>query len=86
MLLGKQALQRQLLAFDQHRQLVLERLVLFVLGVLRFFVNFQEAFELQHRTGDAEAVRRVTGFCVDVDGRLVEDGGVHLRGDEALPD
>ena len=51
-----EAFQRQLLAFDQQRQLVLQRLIFFVLAVLGLFVNFQEAFELQDRAGNAEAI------------------------------
>ncbi len=48
MLLRLQFTQCELLAHFQCRQLVLERLVFFVLGVLGFLVNFQEAFKLQH--------------------------------------
>ncbi len=53
---GLKLLQRQLLARDQQRQLVLKRLVFLVLAVLRLLVDLEEAFELQHRAGHAEAV------------------------------
>ncbi len=71
---------------DQQRQLVLERLVFFVLAVLRLLVNLQEAFELQDRAGHAEAVGFVAVLGIDVHGRLIEDRRIHLRGDKALPD
>ncbi len=76
----------ELLAFGQHRQLVLERLVFFVLAVFRLLVNLEEAFELEHRTGNAEAVNVIAALGVDVHRGLVEDGRVHLRGHKALPD
>ena len=86
MLLRLQFFQRQLLAGFKRRQFVLEFFVFFVLAVLRFFVDLEEAVELHHRSGHAEPVDVVAGFGVDVDGGLVEDRGRHLRGDKALPD
>ncbi len=70
-----QALQRELLAFYQRGQLVLQRLIFFVLAVLRLFVDLQEAFELQDRAGDAEAIAVVARLRlgIDVDGGLIED-------------
>ena len=64
------------------------------LDVLGFFVNLEEAFELQDRSGDAEVVAGGVGYAalpaeadgIDIHGGLVEDGGGHLAGDEALPD
>ncbi len=44
------------LAFGHLRQLVLQLLVLFVLLVLAFFVDSQEAVELLHRSGGAESI------------------------------
>ena len=38
----------------ERRQLVLQLLVFFVLAFLGFFVDLQEAVELQHRSGHAE--------------------------------
>ena len=64
---------------------MLECLVLFVLAFLRFFINFQETFELEHRTGHAEVVGAIRN-AVDIDGCLIEHRRQHLRGDEALPD
>ena len=55
-LLRLQVLQRELLAFHQRGQLVLQRLVFLVLAVLGLLVDLQEAFELQDRTGNAEAI------------------------------
>ena len=91
---GLSASRRRRLALFERRQLVLERLVFLVLGVLGFFVDLEEAFELQHRSGDAEVVACGALRCqpqpwdagVDIDRGLVEDGGGHLAGDEALPD
>ena len=85
MLLRLQLLERQTLTLFERRQLVLECLVLFVLAFLRFFINFQETFELEHRTGHAEVVGAIRN-AVDIDGCLIEHRRQHLRGDEALPD
>ena len=86
MLLRIQSLQAELLAFRKSRQLVLQRLIFFVLNVLRLLIDLQKAFELQHRTRHAEAVGVAAAFGVDIDRGLIEDGGIHLRGHEALPD
>ena len=86
MLFRVEGLQRQLLAFGERRQLVLERLVFFVLVVLRLLVNLQEAFELQHRASDAEAIVHAACCGVDIDRGLVEDRRIHLRSHKALPD
>ncbi len=85
MLLGLQLVELEGLAFIERGQFVGERFVVFVFFIFRFFVDFEEAVELQHRSGYAEVVVAV-GFGDDVDGRLVEDCRRHLRGDEALPD
>ncbi len=45
-------------SFFERRQLVLQRLVFFVLGLLGLFIHLEEAFELEHRSGDAEVVAR----------------------------
>ena len=69
------------------RQLVLERLVFLVLGVLGFLVNLQETIELQHRSGDAEVDSvSLTVLGIDVDRRLIEDRRRHLRSQKTLPD
>ena len=86
MLLRQQRLQRQLLPRFERRELVLQLLVFFVLAVLGLFINFQEAVELHHRSGNAEPENVAAGFRVDVDRGLVEHSRIHLRGDKALPD
>ena len=55
---------------------------LFIVVVLGFFIDREETVELEHRTGHAQLV--VTGS--DVNAGLVENGGLHLRPDKALPD
>ncbi len=56
------------------------------LTVLGLFVDLEEAVELQHRSGDSEPENFGAGPGINVDRSLVEDGRVHLRSDEALPD
>ena len=69
MLLGLERFEAQRLALLQRRQLVLERLVFIVLGLLGFFVDLEEAFELEDRSGDAE---------------VVAGGGVRWRGTASI--
>ena len=83
---GLERLQRQLLAFRQLRQLMLQGLIFFVLAVLGLLVDFEKSFELQNRTGDAKTVIHAATLRVDIDGGLIEDGRIHLRRDKALPD
>ena len=86
MLLRLDLLQCQLLAYFQRRQLVLERLVFFVLAFLGLLINLEEAFKLQHRSGHAEDKLLIFRFGFDIDARLIEHGRHHLRRDKALPD
>ena len=87
MLLGLDRLEAQLLAFGHQRQPVLQLLVVFVLLILAFFVDFQEALELRHAAGGAEHVRRaVLALGGHVDGGLIEHRRRHLRRDKAHPD
>ena len=81
--------QIQLLPRVQVRQLILQGVVVLVLGVLGFFVNFQETIELEDRPGHAEVIAPgvfTSGFRLHFYGRLVEQRGQHLRGNKALPD
>ena len=86
MLLGLQFLERELLSGFERGQLVLQFLVFFVLAFFRFFVDSEEAVELEHRSGHAEPENVGAVLGVDVDRGLVEDRGIDLRGHEALPD
>ena len=65
---------------------MLEFLVFLVFTFLRLFVDFQEAVELEHGTGNPEPECVVPGFRINVDGSLVENCGVNLRSHKALPD
>ena len=64
MLLREQRLQRQLLPGFERRELVLQFLVFFVLAVFGLFIDFEEAVELHHRSGDAEPEHVVSGLGV----------------------
>jgi hypothetical protein len=86
MLLGLQFLERELLSGFERGQLVLQFLVLFVLAFFRFFIDSEEAVELEHRSGYAEPENLAAILGVDVDSGLIKDCGVDLRGDEPLPD
>ncbi len=59
-------------------------LVLFV--VAAFLIEREEAVELQHRTGGAQAGGLTAALRRDVDGGTLEIGALHLAGDGALPD
>src|SRR5579864_57980 len=85
-LLGLEFAQGQFLAGLERRELVLEFLVFFVLAFLGLFVDFQEAVELEDGSGYAEPIGVVALLGIDVDGGLIEDCGIDLRGDETLPD
>ena len=54
MLFRLQGLEGEFLPRFERWQLVLQFFVFFVFSFLRFFVNLQEAVELQHRTGHTE--------------------------------
>ena len=86
MLLRLQTLQRELLPRFQRRQLVLQLFVFLVLSILRFFVDFQEAVELHHRSCDPEPELVRAIFSINVYSCLVEHGGHHLRRQKALVD
>ncbi len=86
MLLRLQFLEREFLSGFERGQFVLEFFVLFVFALFGFFVDAEEAVELEHRSGHAEPENLVAIFRVDVDGGLVEDCWINLRGHEALPD
>jgi hypothetical protein len=86
MLLRLQFLEREFLSGFERGQFVLQFLVFFVFAFFGFFVDAEEAVELQHRSGHAEPENFAAIFRVDVDRGLVEDCGVDLRGDETLPD
>ena len=86
MLLRIQRLERQLLARFKRRQLVLQFLVLLILAFLRFFVNFEEAVELQYGSSHAEPERFCRRLCVNIDGGLIEDRRCDLGRNESLPD
>ena len=68
------------------RQLVFQFLVFFVFAFFGFFVDLQEAVEFQDRSGHAEPESFAATLRIDVDGRLIEDRGIDLRRDKALPD
>ncbi len=81
------ALNFKRLAFGHQRKLILQLVVFFVLLVLAFFVDLQEAFELHHAAGGAEQIIGVAlAFGRNVDGGLVKQCGHHLRGHKAHPD
>ena len=66
---------------------VLEVFLVLVLLILAFQVDHSKTVELEHRARSAERVKRfVRSLGADLDGRLVEQRRVHLRGDEAFPD
>src|SRR5262245_23130681 len=83
MLIRRERVEFQLFALLDLRQFRRALLVVFVLLVLAFLINREEAVELDHRACGAERVFLSGG---DVDRGLIEDGGHHLRGDEPLPD
>ncbi len=84
---GLNSLKLQRLAFGNGGKLVLQLLVVFVLLVLAFFVDLQEAVELEHAAGGAEQVIGLAlAFGGDIDGGLIEHGRHHLRSDKAHPD
>ena len=87
MLLGLQSAELQLLALGHQRELVLQLLVFFVFGILAFFIDFQEAIELGHRTRRAKQILVARfAFRGHIDGGLIEHRRIHLRRHKAHPD
>src|SRR5215813_1049499 len=86
MLLRLELPESESLANLQGRQLVFQSLIFFVFGLLRFLINFQEAFKFQDRPGDTESKRLIWSFGFNIHAGLIEDRGIHLRGNKALPD
>ena len=69
------------------RQPMLQLLVVLVLLIFAFFVDFEEAFEFRHAAGGAEHVcRAILALGSHIDGGLIEHGRHHLRRHEAHPD
>ena len=65
---------------------MLQFLVFLIFAVLGLLIDLQEAVELHDRSSNAEPEHVASGLGIDVNRSLVEDGGIHLRSDEALPD
>ena len=88
MLLRHQSLECEFLASFQRRKLVLQFLVFLVLAFFGFFIDSEEAIELQHRPGHAEPEDFVTILCssINIHRSLIENGGHDLRSHKALPD
>ena len=84
---GLNFFEAQTLAFGNGGQLVLQILVFFVLLVFAFFVDLEEAVELQDAAGGAEQISAsALSRRIDVDGGLIEHRRIHLRSDKAHPD
>jgi len=57
---------------------MLELFLFFVLGVLGFFVDFQEAVEFEDRSRHTEPESVGAGFGINIHSGLVEDRGGDL--------
>ena len=86
MLFGQKLFELKHFAFGHSREFVLEIFVFVVFLIFAFFVDFQEAFELEHAASGAEYIRCLAlAFRLHVDRGLIEQRRIHLRGDEAHP-
>ena len=80
MLLRIDLVDRERFAFGNQRQRALVFLV-FSLFVTAFLIDFQEAIEFLNRSGGAE----YEPSGLNIDRRLIEKSGHHLRGNKTLP-
>ena len=87
MLLGQNLFEAQFFALCDERELVLQILVIFVLLVFAFLVDFEKSLKFQNAPGRAENIRRLAlAESVDVDRGLIEPRRIHLRRDKPHPD
>ncbi len=87
MLFGDQCFQLQLLALLNLGKPILQLFIVFILLILTFLVNFQEAVEFGDTSGCPEQIlSSIFALGIHVDGCLIENSGSHLTGDKTHPD